>query len=95
MAGESISTDISAAPELARLAHDVADSGKMRVLSEHGVALAVVSPAASRRRSSRLKPLDRDNPIWEIVGAISADVGSDVSENVDRYLAGTHTAEPL
>jgi hypothetical protein len=94
MAHASNQTDVNALPDLARLAHDVAASGEQQVLTENGAALAVVSPAVPRRRrAARPRPLTHDNPIWEIVGAISADVGSDVSANVDRYLAEAYSAE--
>ncbi len=94
MPHEIVTTDISTAPDLARLAHDVASSGTRRVLTENGKALAVVTPIAPRRRRQpRPKPLTRDNPIWEIVGSITEDIGNDVSSNKHRYLAKAYASE--
>ncbi len=38
-------------------------------------------------------PLTRDNPIWDAVGAISEDVGTDVASNKYRYLAEAYDSE--
>jgi len=94
MTREAVPTDVSDVPALARLAHEVAESGTRRLLTEHGAPLAVVSPVVPRkRRTPRPKPLSRDNPIWEIVGTVTEDVGSDVSENKHKYLAEAYAAE--
>src|SRR5947208_3608377 len=45
------------------------------------------------RRSHRPKPLTADNPLFEIIGSITDDLGSDVSENVDKYLAEAYASE--
>ena len=94
MARETIPTDITATPEVARLAREVAVSGRRRTLTENGAALAVVSPALPRRRhTARPRPLTRDNPIWEVVGSITDDLGADVSSNKHTYLAEAYASE--
>ncbi len=49
MTREAILTDISAMPEVSRLAREVADTGATRVLFENGRILARLAPARSRR----------------------------------------------
>ncbi len=82
-------------PELARLAHEVAESGEPRLLTENGETIAVLSPAPKpapprkrRRRDRELQPLTPDDTIWNIVGIIGDPDGpTDVSSNKHKYLA--------
>ena len=48
----SATTEISGIPDLARLAHEVAESGEARLLTEHGETIAVLSPAPAKAGSS-------------------------------------------
>lgn len=88
MAPEPLATDISELPEVARLAHEVATTGKRRLLTEHGAAVAVISPARRRRaRRAEAQPLTPEDSLWGIVGIIKDDVPADVSANKHKYLA--------
>ena len=49
-----------------------------------------VVPDDVRSGSPRGHPLTSESPLWEIVGLISDDGPSDVSENVDKYLADAY-----
>jgi hypothetical protein len=93
VADETVQIEISAVPELGPLAQEVADTGKRYVLTENGVAIAVVSPAGAKRRRRRIKPLTEHDPIWEIVGIVKEDVGNDVSSNKHRYLGEAYASE--
>lgn len=53
MATEPDEIDISAMPELARLAHEVARRGRTCRLTEHGTAVAILAPVPVRRVKSR------------------------------------------
>ena len=94
MTHDMISTEVSASGEIAALAREVVTSGRPRLLTENGEALAVLSPAVPRRRRTpRPKPLTRDSAIWDIVGSITTDVGSDTSDNIHAYLAEAYAAK--
>jgi antitoxin (DNA-binding transcriptional repressor) of toxin-antitoxin stability system len=86
MAPKSMPVDVRTMPDVARLAHEVAESGQRRVLTENGVAVAVISPARSRRRR-RARPLTAEDSLWSIVGIIKDEVPADVSANKHKYLA--------
>ena len=69
MPREAVLTEISTMPDLVRLAHEVALTGRTRVLHDHGVAIAVLSPARPRKRARRtMTAADRE--------AVLASVGS-------------------
>lgn len=84
MAHEPVSTDVGDLPDVARLAHDVAKTGKRHVLTENGAAIAVLSPARQRRRAAKAEAVAEakpkvvrkrrngvftmDDPLWNIVG---------------------------
>src|SRR5438105_4781817 len=85
------STEIGSIPELARLAHEVAAAGEPCSLTENGEELAVITRARPRRRRRGL-PFTTDDPLWEIVGSIDRDIGSDLSSNKHKYLDEIHTS---
>jgi hypothetical protein len=59
MTREPASIDISAIPELARVARKVARTGRSCVLRQDGADVAVISPARSRaRRAKGVTPED-------------------------------------
>jgi hypothetical protein len=69
MANEAYPIDISAMPDVSRLAHEVARSGKPLVLRQNGTDLVVVSPA-------RPTPRRRDKtPSPEVIEAALATAG--------------------
>src|SRR5579862_6632756 len=83
-------TEISDIPELARLVHEVAESGEARLLTENGEPIAVLSPAPRRRRPRRKHEavLTPEDSFWNIVGMFEASEGpTDVSANKHKYLA--------
>src|SRR4051794_11303692 len=94
MARKLQSRDITDTPDVLRLAEEVARSGIPRVLrkGERDVAeLRPVSPTRSRRRG---RPTSAHDPLWKIVGIADAaapdDLPTDISANVDTYLAFEH-----
>jgi antitoxin (DNA-binding transcriptional repressor) of toxin-antitoxin stability system len=84
MEREIIPTDIGGLPEVARLAHEVAKTGKRHVLTENGAPVAVLSPARPRQRAAAPEAshevkskaarkcggrvFTRDDALWDIVG---------------------------
>ncbi len=67
-------------------AEAVAQNGRRRVVRVHGKAVALV-PQPERPRSRR-KTFTKSDPLWGIVGMLKDDGGpTDVSDNVDKYLA--------
>lgn len=64
----TIAIEIADMPEVARLAHEVAETGVDHVLAENGEAFAIVSPVRRRRRQREMTDADR--------AAVLAAVGS-------------------
>lgn len=98
MAKELKPIDITHTPEVLRLAEEVARSGIPRVLRKDNMDVAELRPVSptpprSRRRG---KPTSKDDPLWRIVGIADAaapeDLPTDVSSNVDKYLADAYSA---
>jgi hypothetical protein len=96
MAQEYIPIDISRVPDLKRLVDAVRESGKPYALQDGVETVAVLGPApkeqrrsvSPRRPSRRSRVFTKDDPLWNIVGLIKDDDGpTDVSSNVDKYLA--------
>jgi hypothetical protein len=56
MDDESPSIDVATMPELARLAHEVAATGRPLVLRENGTELAVLAPLSTEERIRAFKP---------------------------------------
>lgn len=77
-------------PELDRLAEEVRMTGKpRRVQRDHEDIARLVPIAPARRRRGR--PTSAHDPLWNIVGMVTTYEGpTDVSEQVDRYLADAH-----
>lgn len=87
MARELQRIDVSSTPELLRIAEEVHNTGKPRVLGRDDEDLAVVMPAkAVKRRSHRGRPLTYDDPLWELVGSVSSAEPTDASKK-HEYLA--------
>jgi hypothetical protein len=55
MPSEAPSIDLSAYPELARIVHEAARSGRRLPLVENGTVIAVVAPAKPRRAAKRIR----------------------------------------
>lgn len=92
MAQQADSVDISNIPELRKLAEEVQLTRQPRMLRADSEDVAVLMPAKTRsRRPARRKGLTRDDTLWNIVGCIPDHRGpTDVSENVDKYLADAY-----
>lgn len=73
------------AEQLMQAADEVALSGRRRIVRVHGKEIALVPQP--RRPRSRPKVFTKDDPLWGIVGLIDDDGPTDVSSNVDEYLA--------
>src|SRR5947209_10900061 len=96
MTAEYVPIDITDAPELARVADAVRKTGRPHALKRGDETIAVVRPAPKTKpragspppRRRRRRVFTKDDPLWEIVGMFKADGGpTDVSDNVDKYLA--------
>ena len=72
MAHEMIPIDITNAPELRRLAEDVAAPRTPRVLRRDNEDVAVVVPASPKRSARRGQPTSEDDPLWQIIGMADA-----------------------
>ena len=95
MAKELKSVDITHTPDVLRLAEEVARSGVPFLLRRDDADIAVLSPAPPvPRRSRRGKPTSQSDPLWQIVGIADADapddLPTDISSNVDAYLADAY-----
>jgi hypothetical protein len=88
MAKELQPIDVTNIPDLLRLAKDVRETQIPRVLKQGDDEIAVVTPVARARiRSRRAKPIARSDSLFGIVGLAHSNGATDVSENVDKYLA--------
>jgi hypothetical protein len=95
MALEREPIDISDHPELVRLAEEVRKTQKPLALQKDGRDIAVLTPPKSARKSrARYKRIGPNDPIWDIVGISDADGPTDVSENIDKYLADAYQPRP-
>lgn len=92
MAQQADTVDISNIPELRKLAEEVQRTRQPRMLRADSGDVAVLMPVRTRSlRAARRKGLTRDDTLWNIVGSIPDHGGpTDVSENVDKYLADAY-----
>lgn len=83
--------DIGALPELSRLAEEVRNTGRPRLLRRDGEPLAMIVPIHSGRsaRLTRRKPTARD------LDAFRAAAGSWSDVDVDRFLADAYAARDV
>ncbi|HTE83294.1 MAG TPA: hypothetical protein VK821_01010 [Dehalococcoidia bacterium] len=92
MAEEIIPIDVSAMPELRRLAEDVARTRRPKALRVDSEDVALIVPKTSRRsRIPRGRPTSADDPFWKLVG-IGRSGKHDIAVNHDRYLADAKTS---
>ena len=94
MARDPRSIDISDEPAVLRLVDDIISGGVPCVLRRHDAAVAVIRPSGPTRARRRRRATSADDTLWSIVGIADADapddLPSDVSSNVDAYLADAH-----
>src|SRR5687768_13468965 len=85
--------DISNTPELVRLVEEVQRSNQVTVLTKDGEEVLEVRPAkTSKKKRVKKGVLTKDDPMWNIVGMLKDDGGpTDVSTNVDKYLAEAYS----
>jgi hypothetical protein len=96
MHDEAAPMDVADSAELLRLAEEVQASGRPRLLKRGDQPLALltpVQPTKARRRRPRSKPLDRSDPLFNIIGILHWEGPTDVSENKHSYLAEAYEAE--
>jgi hypothetical protein len=98
MAQERSSIDISAMPDVLRIAEEVRASRRPRRLRRHGEDIAVVAPVepVARRQASRArgKPTSATDSLWKIVGIARSDGPTDVADNKHHYLADAYLPKP-
>lgn len=83
MARAATVIDVRTMPDLARLAREVAEDGRPRVLRDADVDLAIISPAlAKRRRGVSRGESDYDWPDEDVLERLYAEVAEE-----DRLLA--------
>lgn len=91
MARELSPIDSKAIPQLLMLAEEVQQTGKPRRIQRDHEDIARLVPVAPPSRRRRGRPTSARDPLWNIVGMVTDYEGpTDVSENVDRYLADAH-----
>lgn len=85
--------DIGANPALLRIVREMQDTQQSYILCEDDREVGVLSPSkpASTRRAKG-KVFTKADPLWDIVGILKDDGGpTDVSTNVDKYLADAYS----
>jgi hypothetical protein len=86
--------DISNQPDLVRLAEEVRTTRKPRLLRHNGEDVAVLKPTqTSAHRTPRSKLFTENDALFRLIGTADGpeDGVTDVSENVDRYLADAYS----
>jgi hypothetical protein len=88
VAREVKAIDVKDMPEALKIAEDVEATDEPRILRRGSKPLAVVMPLPRRHRTKG-KPLQPDDPLFDLVGIGDSGQG-DVSENKHRYLADAY-----
>lgn len=79
--------DVSAAPDVLRLAREVARSGISVMLTTDDENLAVLMPASTSRRPSRQSKTGAGDTLLNIIGIGESAEPTDVAERKHEYLA--------
>ncbi len=80
--------DVANEPALLRIAEDVRETGKARVLRRGTEELAVVMPVSPRpRRLRRDRPFTTNDPLWNVAGIGHSTGPTDIATNKLKYLA--------
>jgi hypothetical protein len=84
--------DISAMPEVRRLAEEVQASNEPRLLQRDGEDVAILMPVPPARKAARSRrgPLTREDALFQLVGIGSSDVPGGVSGKKHEYYARAH-----
>jgi hypothetical protein len=101
-AGDSMSEyarpiEVTTSPELQRLAKQVQRTRQSVPLTEGDKVVAVVRPApkrgARKPATGTTKRIPRSDSIFNIIGLGASEGPTDISENVDKYLAQAYYEE--
>ena len=88
MALELTPIDISALPELVRLAEEVRTTGESRVLTRDDEVLAVLSPVQRpQRKRANTGLVTEDDPLLALIGIGHSGIPGGVSGKKHEYLA--------
>lgn len=88
--------DLNTHPDLLPVVEEVEATRHSRLLQRNGQDVVEVRPATKRRqRSLRGKPITANDSLWSIVGIATDEQATDVSANVDKYLADPYTPKGL
>ena len=80
--------DVTATPEVLRLAQEVARSGVPVMLKTDQEDLAVLTPAAKPKlRRGRAKPLTEDDPLFSLIGIGRSETPGGMSDRKHEALA--------
>ena len=90
MVREAEHLDVTHAPELLRLAEEVASSREPRVLTRNGEELAVLMPARKQRPRRRAKAESPNQWLANLIGIGASEGPTDVSVNKHKYLADAY-----
>lgn len=82
-------SELGEAPAWEQLIDEVRATNRPAVIRAAGEDIAEVRPAKRKRRARtpRGKTMTADDSLWSIIGTGEAEQATDVSENIDRYLA--------
>lgn|SRR5487761_1302395 len=84
-------SDLRDAPAWEQLVEEVRATNKPAIIRADGEDIAEVRPATRRRaRIPRGKAITADDSLWNIIGIAKDERATDVSENVDKYLADAY-----
>lgn len=84
MASNATPVDVSGAPEIARLAQQVAEDGQIRVLRVGDADLAILSPARSAPRRAKTKGRSRTDRRTSAASGPSAGEGDPILDELER-----------
>jgi hypothetical protein len=89
MAEELRSIDVSDAPEVLRLAQEVAETGVGRVLRTAERELALLMPVPRSRKRARRKDglVTRDDSLFRLIGIGASGIEGGTSERKHEFLA--------
>lgn len=81
---------VSPSSDVAKLAREVNQTRRARIIQADGEVLAKITPLVTRSRlkhGKRGRPTSEKDTFWNIVGMAHSGEHSDVSAHVDAYLA--------
>ena len=96
MTKEATPIDINDQPEIMRLAQEVQASRQPRLLRCDNEDIAILTPASTRRRRTKGRPLTRKDSLFNIIGIFGMAPSSegepaDISSKKHQYLAEAYS----